>query len=455
MKKLTETRPKISLAILFLGLAATSFATAADLNVPTTVYPAIQAAVNAAHTNDTIHIAPGVYTGQVLIFANKLTLIGQPGTVLRATENMPPFSGSSAGHVPIIGILSSQVTVRGLTFEGERLAERFVGPGVGNLMGIYFRQSSGNVENCAFYGFRESTPGKKLATAIGVNNADNNATEVNFRLVGSTFADNYNGVYFIGSPTKKNIDITVENNTIIGPGSLNSIDSLIGILVREGAGGRIVGNSVSGYSYVGTGAPFPISLGILVDNEANFPAFGIAQPVIIEGNTLRDNQRHIALIKGDNSVVRNNRFQGTAPGIIPVGLAVTGKGVTIANNQFEGMKEGIRLMGNDPNWGTLKGIAVNAQVTSNCFSEVTTPVTIQPLANATEAGTLLCPFPPPTLAIAPAVLSWPAADDGWTVESATSVVGPWADSDATPFTQYGRHNSAVPTDGEHWCFHLH
>jgi hypothetical protein len=130
--------------------------------------------------------------------------------------------------------------------------------------------------------------------------------------------------------------------------------------------------------------------------------------------------------------------------------------VTIANNQFENMEEGIRLMGNDPNWGTLLGIAVDAQVTSNRFCGVTTPVTLQPLASATEAGTLvICPIPPPPLAIAPAVfLSWPGEDDGWTVESATSVDGPWAASDATPFTQYGRHCIAAPTDGQRRFFRL-
>ena len=73
-------------------MAAAAFATAADLNVPAD-YPTIQAAVNAAHTNDTIHIAPGVYTGQVQIISKTLTLIGQPGTILRATTNMPPFPG--------------------------------------------------------------------------------------------------------------------------------------------------------------------------------------------------------------------------------------------------------------------------------------------------------------------------------------------------------------------------
>src|SRR2546426_3590146 len=119
MKKLTETRPKATLTSLVLGLAAAVSAIAADLNVPTTAYPTIQAAVNAAQTNDTIHIAPGVYTGQVQIISKQLTLIGQPGTILRATTNMssPPDSM----NFPIIFIRFSQVTVRGLTFEGERL----------------------------------------------------------------------------------------------------------------------------------------------------------------------------------------------------------------------------------------------------------------------------------------------------------------------------------------------
>jgi len=449
MKTLIETLPKATLVSLLLGLGATSPATAADLNVPTD-YSTIQAAVDVAQTNDTIRIAPGVYTGQVEIVSKTLTLIGQPGTILRATTNMTSFAGSS--NSPIMEIRSSQVTVRGLTFEGERLAESF--PGTGDLLGIFLRNSSGNVENCAFYGFRESTPGPETATAIFV--AAIHDGEVNVRVSSCTFADNSGAIFCWGLPDRKNINITLENNTIVGPGPLTGDNSYAGVQIGEGVGGRIAGNAISGYSYVGTTAAFPIGFGILGVNLANFPPeFGILQPLLIEGNTLRDNQWHIALIKGDNSEVRNNRLQGTAPGIRPVGLAVSGTNVTIANNQFEDMPEGIRLLGNDPTFGTLLGSAVNAQVTSNRFCNVTTNITVQPLASATQTGTLLCPFPSPPLAIAPAVfLSWPGEDEGWTVESATSVDGPWAVSDATPFTQYGRHSIAVPTDGARRFFRL-
>lgn len=198
MKRLTETRPKTTFAIPFLGLAAAASTVAADLKVPAD-YPTIQAAVDAAQTDDTIHIAPGVYTEQVQIHSKQLTLIGQPGTILRATETMssPPDSR----NFPIVFIRFSQVTVRGLTFEGERLAERFVGDG--ELLGIALRESSGNVENCAFYGFRESTPGLEFANSIFVFNPEDNAPEVNVRVVGSTFADSYGGIAFIGSPTRQ------------------------------------------------------------------------------------------------------------------------------------------------------------------------------------------------------------------------------------------------------------
>jgi len=352
----------------------------------------------------------------------------------------------------------SDVTVRGLTFEGERLAERFVGPGA--LVGLSFLRSSGDVENCAFYGFRESVPGPEDAGSLWFQTFEND--DVAVRVVGCTFADSYEGIFLRGGPTRQNINATVENNTIIGTGPRANDLNHGGIFISQGVGGRIAGNTISGFSYIGTAAQFPISFGILASNQKaeNSPEFGILQPLIIEGNTLRDNQMHIALVKGNGSVVRNNRLQGTAPGISPLGLAVSGTNVTIASNQFEDMPEGTRLLGQNPlpvlgNLGDILGFAINAQVTSNRFCNVTTPINRQPTATATETGTLTNSCSSPPLAIAPAVLvSWPVEDFGWTVEAAPSVDGPWAASAATPFMQHGRHNIAVPTDGERQFFRL-
>ncbi len=436
-----------------LGLIAALPADSAILQVPTTGYPTIQAAVDAAHTSDTIQIAPGVYTEQVVISNKVLTLIGQPGTILRATTNLPPFSGKDGvSDVPIMGIRSSQVTVRGLTFEGERLAERFVGPAI--MEGIFFRQSSGTVENCAFYGFRESTPrGAANGDGIVFVNFDDGPTEVNLRVTGSTFADNYVGIFVNGLPTRKSVNVTLENNTIVGPGPLNNWSNE-GIFIREGVGGRIAGNTISGFSYVGTGADFPISFGILAAHEANLPDFGNLQPLTIEGNTLRDNQMHIALVKADNSMIANNLFQGTAPGIIPLGLDISGTNVTIANNQFEDMPEGIRLLGDDPDFGTILGAAVNAQVMSNRFCNVTKRINIEPLASAKQVGTLLCPFPSPLIIAPAALLSWPNYASGSILESATNVNGVWNSVDATPVIQEGRYTVTVKSDGQQHFYRL-
>src|SRR5207244_8104854 len=109
MKELTEARPKATVAILFLGLTAATFATAtaAELHVPAD-YPTIQAAVDAAENGDRIQIAAGVYTGQVLISDKRLTLAGSAGTVLRAAPGMSqPYLALGPARVPLLGILRS------------------------------------------------------------------------------------------------------------------------------------------------------------------------------------------------------------------------------------------------------------------------------------------------------------------------------------------------------------
>lgn len=427
---------------------------AAEIRVPAD-HPTIQAAVNAAANGDTIHIAPGVYTNQVRILSKELTLIGQPGAVLRARTGMTPFPETTyEGLRPSVSVLSirdSDVTLRGLTFEGERLAGSFADPALGNLDAMFFRESNVIVEDCAFYGFRESAPGLEYARAITALNFESGIVTV--RVAGCTFGDNYQCMLFVGLPDRRTMNVTVENNTIIGPGPL-AVDGL-GIWIREGVGGRIAHNTISGYAYVGPAMDYPISFGILGADASIRPEFRDIQPLEIEGNTLRDNQIHISLGKANHSVVKGNRIQGTAPGVLPLGLAVSGTNVTIADNLFEDLPEGIRLLGNDPDFGTILGSAVNARVTGNRFSDVALPINRQPLATATEQGNVTGPFPPPILGITPAVLlAWPGIEEGYVVEAAPTVDGPWSLVAATPFVEDGQHRVSVPANDETRFFRL-
>lgn len=456
MNTLNEARATKAIALLTLGLTFCAAATAADLRVPTTNYPTIQSAIDAAQTNDTIHVAAGVYTEQVRISAKKLTLTGQPGTILRATEQMTPFTSPFQGvryvGVQIMLVELSDVRVRGFTFEGERLAEHFVGEGP--LLGLFFMRSSGSAESCSFYGFRGRVFGSEDATPIWFRTFEND--DVTVRVAGCTFADNYGGIFLRGGRIRQNITATIENNTILGLGPVATALGTAGIDVRPGVGGRITGNTISEFSEIGTTAEFPIAFGILASDN---PVFSTLSSLQIEGNTFRNNQMHVSLTKADGSVIRNNRFQGTAPGIVPLGLSVSGTNVTIANNQFEDMPEGIRLLGNDPipgfGLGDILGFAVNAQVTSNRFCNVTTNINLQSRASATLTGTLQCPFPPPVLQISPAVLlSWPDFEEGHIVETAPAPTGPWTSSGAPASRQDGQHTTTIPATGEHRFFRL-
>jgi hypothetical protein len=454
---------------LHLLLAATATAVAfslhaADLNVPTASYPTIQAAVNAAHTNDTIHIAAGVYAGQVLISNKSLTLSGSPGAVLRATAGMSqPYTALGLVWVPLLGILRSQVVVSNLTFEGERLA----GSQASVSAGIFYVGSNGRVEDCRITGFRGSTLGSDYATGLQVVNPANLGTNVvSIQILRNTFADNVISIALIGDGLKSNdpsydptllrTTFVVSDNTITGNGP-DATGTQLGVQIYAGAAGEVSRNTISDHAFVGSDSE-PFAYGILADDAFDFgnnkPLVPL-QPIRFEGNVLRSNQIHLVVLRGDGSSIVDNTFDGTAPGLRPTGLVLSGENVSVARNRFSNLPLGIVLFGDDPDFGTILGIAHNARLNTNRFCNVTTNVWVQPLATDTEQGTLTCGAPP-ALAIAPAVLlSWPGDEDGWTVETSASVNGPWAASDATPFMQYGRHSIAVPTDGEHRFFRLH
>lgn len=438
-------------AVTFLSFLGSVFA--GDLRVPTE-YATIQAAVNAAKDDDTIRIASGVYLGQIEIGSKRLSLIGQPGTILRATSDLVPWSGSPGKNVPLMTVYSSEVTLRGLTFEGERLAGRYSGRSFGDLVALYIWRSHADIEQCAFYGFREETPGAEGAGSLWFQALHEG--DFNLHVGNCTFADNYGAILAAGEPERQNLHVTILNNTIQGLGPIVKELATVGIDIGEGVGGRIAGNTISDFSYIGTTDPFPISFGILGINRVNFPeSVGRLHPLLIEGNTLRNNQVHLSLNQGDNAIVRNNRFLGTAPGFLPLGAAISGTNVVIANNQFEAMPEGIRLWGRDPVFGELLGFAIDAQLLSNRFCNVTIPITQQVPAEATIQGTLSCESTTPILNIAPAVtLSWLTLEEGYSVQVASLPDGPWNPLNASPIWRDGKLTVTVPASAGNRFFRL-
>jgi hypothetical protein len=465
MKAKTENRVRAALACVCAGLTVAISATAADRRVPED-HATIQAAVDAATNGDTIHIAAGVYAGQVLISNKSLTLSGSPGAVLRATAGMSqPYGAMGFTLVPLLGILRSDVVVSNLTFEGEHLANAYTDPQY--MLAIFYFGSGGRVEGCRITGFRGPSLGDGFARALQVSNPAFLGTgAVTIQILRNTFADNLISITLIGdsksfthstfNPALLRTTFVVSDNTITGNGP-DATGVQNGVHIFAGATGEVSRNTISDHAYVGTTDPTPWAFGILALDDMNFGDAPLQplKPIRFEGNVLRNNQWHMAMVRGDGSTIVDNTFDGTAPGARPTGLGLSGENLVVARNRFSNLPQGIVLFGNDPDFGTYLGIAHNAQLTTNRFCNVANRITVEPLASANEQGTLACPVSPPALAIAPAVLlSWPAEEDGWSVESAPAVSGPWTPLVATPFLQGGGRNVAVPTDAEHRFFRL-
>lgn len=450
MKTLMKTRPNATLASLILGLTAVPFAIAADLQVPAG-HPTIQAAVDAASNGDTIRIAAGVYSGQVLISNKSLTLAGSSGAVLRATAGMSQsYLALGSSQVPLLGILRSEVVVSNLTFEGQRLADSQAS----DFIGIYYFGSGGRVEDCRIIGFRGSTLGRGLGYGLRVLNPVNLGTgAVSIHVFRSTFADNWSSVVpgaGVFDPTLIRTIFVVNDNTITGNGP-DDTGVQRGIQILTGATGEVSRNIISDHAYVGTNSPTSYSIGVEAYDGLNFGEgpLNALQPIRFEGNVFRNNQLHLLVLRGNGSTIVDNTFGETAPGRRPMGLGISGENLLVAGNRFSNLPQSIVLFGNDPEFGTNLGITRNAQLSSNRFCNVTTNVWVEPLATATEQGTLTCPFPVEFTSILSTTngvrMAWtdPGPGHAYTVQVRESLTsGGWRNAPTRyrwpwPFTNWG------------------
>ena len=434
-QNMKTTIQTVSLAALIATTVITT--NAADIDVPAD-YTTIQAAVDAASSGDTIHIAPGIYKEQTWIIKKNLTLVGEPGTILRAFPGMQPgLPGVVDSHCVIFISNSSDVIIRNLTFEGDQLADQ----NDVELRGVDFDVSGGAVENCRFTGFREATPGSKFATAVVFWNGLSGADLLNVRADGNTIEDSYAGIWVAGAHDKISYNFTIENNTIRGVATSTTPDqNRRGMELSDGITGFVTGNSIGGFSYTGTGSQYPHAWGIIA--LGNGPSLDQTRPLDFmrfENNTFRDNNQHLMLIRAKGHEIVNNHFEGTGQGERPSGLWFSGENVLVQGNVFRDMEEGIRVGGEDPTYGTQLGFATNATLVDNRFCNVTNMVNLQPQATATETGRETCPFAPPVLNI----LSWPGIEEGFVVEAAATPNGPWSTLDATPVLQNGQNSVVV------------
>lgn len=449
------------IATSWLVLAGFNDLLATDRHVPAD-YPTIQAAVDAAASGDTIRIAPGVYVEQTWINGKNLTLIGQPGTILRAFPGMAPGIPGVVEEKSIVFIgNSSFVTIKDLCFEGDQLG----GQNSYALLGVVFEISGGSVENCRFTGFREVSPGSVGGAAILFWNGASGAPLYTANVSGTTIEDSYSGIFIYGAPNVTSYEVTVVDNTISGVGLTKAGSFLQGLHLDDGTTGTVARNTISGFAVDGCVGPTTntIPFGILRQDSGRPGNILPLPPMTFEDNVLRSNQVHLASFDADDSVVRNNTFEANIrlcedPGpLTPIleaaaGLWFSGANVQVIGNQFSGnqfsdLDQGIRLAAHPG----IVGTATNAMLIDNRFCDFGTNIVTEIGASATEQGTLTCPFPDPVLKI----LSWPGIEQGFSVQSAPTPSGPWGTLGTKPIRQDGQNRVVVPATGDQQFFRLH
>jgi len=295
---------------------------------PTAPYTSISAAVAAAHSGDTIKVAPGTYREQVVIPAGKDGLQLISDQALQAVITPP---AATTGHKALIEDAGSKnITIKGFKIAGP-------GPGTNGSLNygiLVFNNSSAKITDNTISNIRdEPVSGAQFGAgiAVGVNSS---AT------IEHNTVDHYQktGIYIDGSGTSADVGF----NRVVGIGQTGAT-AQNGIQISRGATGRVHDNTVSGNVYNNTASDGFVSAGILLAS---------AGAVKVEHNNTFSNQDGILLDSNTGATIKNNSSTGNLlDGIV----LLSSDNNTITNNTVkQNQEDGIALFNSH-----------NNQITSN------------------------------------------------------------------------------------------
>ena len=219
-------------------------------------FTSIQAAVNAAPVNATITVCPGTYDEQVVISKNgqKLTgkadgnnnliLIKKTGYVANTTS-LAGAMGPIAAGLLVSG--ASNVIITNVTVDGAM-------NGIGNncspnVIGIYYRNSSGTVTNSVSRNMKLTGGGGGCQSGIGIflQTGAGPGVPAAVNLTNNNVHDyQKNGI----TANEAGTVLTATNNTVVG-GGVNPIIAQNGIQIAFGATGTLTNNNISDHVYGG------------------------------------------------------------------------------------------------------------------------------------------------------------------------------------------------------------
>jgi len=315
----------------------------------------IQEALDQAEDGDTIQVAEGVYTEQLVLDGlTNVTIVGEgAGTIIRApsavtvtatdldggrAENDDELDDIDVGAV-ITVLDSSGIRLMDLAVDADDAAGAVVGGNNTKFAGILMVDSSGNISDVSVFDARSPLDGgvpvnEADGFGIAVYNTDSVSREV---VIADSLVTSFQKAGIVANGD--GLSVGVARNTVQGAGFIPGSGALlqVGIKIENDAGGQVTQNTVSAIGTLRGDAP---SVGVLADQAAD--------GVSINNNTFvgvdADNTHTGVLVDGvtDDATVFGNTFVGLLNGI----AALNGvDDILIDQSTFTNMLDSVETLG--------------------------------------------------------------------------------------------------------------
>jgi hypothetical protein len=365
------------------------------MQCPNATFMSIQAAVLAASAGDLINVCPGTYQEQVKI-TKRLTIqgIAVANRNLALIKPAPALvnSTSLATSAPIAAIVlvdgTDKVNLNNLTIDGASHGINGCGT---DLVGIYYRNASGDVDNVAVRNIKLAPAFFGCQAGVGIFVQSGNGKKSQVDISGSSIHDYQKGG-IVANEVGTDVEISGNAVTGIGPTPLIAQN---GIQVAFGAKGSVEGNSVINhiYSLCTSGDNCGASSSNILIFEAN--------NVRVTGNSLGNSQVNVYYQGNKGEVSNNTIFQSP----IFDGIDLIGnQNKALGNRIFNSDEAAVFLMGdrnevignfiNEAPVGILKDVSsTNTSISGNKFYNTgmntgvftpSAPVTLQNVTSGSQ-----------------------------------------------------------------------
>ncbi|WP_435126805.1 right-handed parallel beta-helix repeat-containing protein [Halobaculum sp. D14] len=252
----------------------------------------IQDAVNASGDGDTVSVAAGTYTEQVVIETNvSIVGAGEEATTIKSPSSLAhsfTTAGGEAGYAALV-VENANADVRRLTVDGANN-----GDGNVEFHGIAYANASGTIANVTVENVMNSQfSGSQHGTAVAVYNLD--GQQRTFTMKDSTLVDYQKGG-FVASGS--GLTARVIDNDVTGQGPTD-VTAQNGIQISGSAVGIIKENTVSGHDY---------TPGNWLATDILLSGHSTNETTVVANNTLSNSMGALAVSGSTNVEVTGNNF---------------------------------------------------------------------------------------------------------------------------------------------------